>query len=177
MDPSDVARLEARVLELLDEGQEIRLADLRAAFPSAEEADIERVQSSAQILHAWLGELSEHEGRSPQDEEQSWLEPGDRIGGYVVLRRKLHHSRREWDSAPRLRILRGIVSDTHCRNRLGEAFTTDPFLGSGHNDLSVLLPKHERRYVGASDSGGPSSSSSTNLPSGLMMKLSDTADP
>jgi tRNA A-37 threonylcarbamoyl transferase component Bud32 len=82
--PADLERLEACVLGLLGEGAPVRLDDLRRDFPEVEESDIRRVQTSAEILGSWLQDLG---GGKHHESSESWLAPGDRIGGYVVLRR------------------------------------------------------------------------------------------
>jgi hypothetical protein len=87
MHSGDLARLEAHVLGILDRGEVIRTADLRRDFPDVEEADLLRMQLSAEILQAWLDELGAPEGSHGRDQGRSLLEPGDRIGGYIVLRR------------------------------------------------------------------------------------------
>jgi hypothetical protein len=83
----DLARLEEHVLGLLGEGGAIAAPDLRREFPHADEADIQRVQTSAEILHAWLDDLGGPDASADRPSRASWLAPGERIGGYVILRR------------------------------------------------------------------------------------------
>jgi hypothetical protein len=83
----DLSRLEEHVLGLLGEGGAIAAPDLRREFPHADEADIQRVQTSAEILHAWLDDLGGPDASADRRSRASWLAPGERIGGYVILRR------------------------------------------------------------------------------------------
>lgn len=84
MDPGELARLEAHILDLLDRNQEIDPEELGRAFPGVSRTEIERVLASSQVVQGFLGELVGEAAVGGAEGARDWLEPGDRLGGYLV---------------------------------------------------------------------------------------------
>ena len=79
-------RLEREVLSMIDEGREVRISDIESAFPLIARRDIQRVLESTLIVHAWMRDLAASGDGAPK-READWLNPGARLGGYLVQRR------------------------------------------------------------------------------------------